>query len=85
MEREGETEIAFQNEGHTIPREKLDAIFEKFYRLDESRTSKTGGAGLGLAIAREIVSRHGGTITAESGENRVSFVIRIPGEGLKKN
>lgn len=84
VEREEETEIVFQNEGHTIPREKLDAIFEKFYRLDESRTSKTGGAGLGLAIAKEIVSRHGGTITAESGENRVSFVIRIPGAGLKE-
>lgn len=84
VEREGETEIVFQNEGHTIPREKLDAIFEKFYRLDEGRTSKTGGAGLGLAIAKEIVSRHGGTITAESGENRVSFVIRIPGEELKE-
>lgn len=70
--------IVFQNEGHTIPKEKLNAIFEKFYRLDESRTSYTGGAGLGLAIAKEIVVRHGGTITAASADNRVSFTIRIP-------
>lgn len=79
-EKEGAMEIVFRNEGHTIPKEKLTAIFEKFYRLDEGRTSKTGGAGLGLAIAREIVVQHGGTITAESGNNWVSFVIRLPRE-----
>lgn len=84
-EKEEETEIVFQNEGYTIPKEKLAAIFEKFYRLDEGRTSKTGGAGLGLAIAREIVTQHGGTIIAESENNRVSFIIRIPGENLRKN
>lgn len=84
-EKEEETEIVFQNEGYTIPKEKLAAIFEKFYRLDEGRTSKTGGAGLGLAIAREIVTQHGGTIIAESENNRVSFIIRIPRENLRKN
>lgn len=79
-EKEGAMEIVFRNEGYTIPKEKLTAIFEKFYRLDEGRTSKTGGAGLGLAIAREIVVQHGGTITAKSGNNRVSFVVRLPRE-----
>jgi two-component system sensor histidine kinase VanS len=43
------------NEGRQIPKEKLDQIFEKFYRLDSSRISKTGGSGLGLAIAKDIV------------------------------
>ena len=85
QEKEEETEIIFQNEGYTIPQEKLVAIFEKFYRLDEGRTSKTGGAGLGLAIAKEIVLQHGGTITAESAENRVWFTLRLPKENLTKN
>lgn len=70
--------ITFQNSGKTIPREKLSAIFEKFYRLDEARTSNTGGSGLGLAIAKEIINLHGGTITAHSGQETVSFVICLP-------
>ena len=47
--------IKIMNEGDTIPGERLERIFEQFYRLDVSRSSSTGGAGLGLAIAREIV------------------------------
>lgn len=77
-ETEGAVEIFFRNEGHRIPQEKLEAIFEKFYRLDEGRTSEGGGSGLGLAIAREIVTGHGGTITAQSAGNWVSFMVRIP-------
>lgn len=70
--------ISFTNRGKTVPREKLSAIFEKFYRMDEARTSNTGGAGLGLAIAKEIVTLHGGTITAHSDNNMVTFVITLP-------
>ncbi len=74
----GYTEISFSNQGKTIPRQKLDMIFEKFFRLDEARTANTGGAGLGLFIAREIVTLHGGTITAQS-ENEVTiFKVSIP-------
>ena len=51
---------------------------EKFYRLDTARSSRTGGAGLGLAIAKEIVERHGGTIRAESNGRFTSFVISLP-------
>lgn len=70
--------ISFQNKGHTISKEKLTAIFEKFYRLDEARSSNTGGAGLGLAIAREIITLHGGTITAESADDTITFIIALP-------
>lgn len=77
-ENGGAVEIVFENEGHTIPEKKLEDIFEKFYRLDEGRNSYTGGSGLGLAIVKEIVALHGGEITAESKDNKVRFVIRIP-------
>lgn len=70
--------IKFQNQGKTIPKEKLSSIFEKFYRMDESRTSNTGGAGLGLAIAKEIVTLHGGEISAESKAEQIVFVVRLP-------
>ncbi|QIB70668.1 HAMP domain-containing histidine kinase [Aminipila butyrica] len=70
--------ITFQNKGDTIPPEKCNAIFEKFYRLDEARTSDTGGAGLGLAIAKEIIILHGGSITVESREHITSFIITLP-------
>ncbi|TCL56855.1 two-component system sensor histidine kinase VanS [Kineothrix alysoides] len=70
--------ISFQNQGQTIPREELSAIFEKFYRMDEARTSNTGGAGLGLAIAKEIVSLHGGNIEAQSENNTIIFTVILP-------
>lgn len=70
--------ISFTNKGKTVPKEKLAVIFEKFYRMDEARTSNTGGAGLGLAIAKEIVTLHGGTITADSDNNTVTFTITLP-------
>ncbi len=70
--------IKFQNQGRTIPKEKLSSIFEKFYRMDEARTSNTGGAGLGLAIAKEIVTLHGGEIYAESENEQVRFVVKLP-------
>lgn len=70
--------IAFINRGKTIPRHKLDSIFEKFFRLDDARSTNSGGAGLGLAIAREIVMLHGGTIFAESEDEVTSFIVELP-------
>ena len=77
-EQLGKILIKFQNQGKTIPKEKLSVLFDKFYRMDEARTSDTGGAGLGLAIAKEIVTMHGGKISAESEQERVSFVVELP-------
>ena len=70
--------IAFTNKGNPIPPQKLDTIFEKFYRLDISRASETGGSGLGLAIAKEIVIAHKGSISVQSDENKTVFSILLP-------
>ncbi len=70
--------IAFSNRGKTIPAQKLESIFEKFFRLDEARSTNSGGAGLGLAIAREIVHLHGGTITAKSEDEKTIFTVKLP-------
>lgn len=70
--------ITFTNDGDPIPAEKLETIFEKFFRLDASRSSQTGGAGLGLAIAKEIVAAHGGTITAQSDKTKTIFTVTLP-------
>ena len=77
--RDGDrVEIVISNEGLEIPEGELANIFEKFYRLDAARSTRTGGAGLGLAIAKEIVERHGGAIRAESNGRFTSFLISLP-------
>ena len=73
-----QVDISISNEGLEIPEGELTSIFQKFYRLDEARSTRTGGAGLGLAIAREIVERHGGSIRAESTGKRTVFTITLP-------
>lgn len=70
--------VTITNQGLEIPEGELSNIFEKFYRLDAARSTRTGGAGLGLAIAREIVELHGGSIRAESTGSRTAFVITLP-------
>lgn len=75
---DGQAQVTIRNEGLEIPEGELANIFRKFYRLDAARSSRTGGAGLGLAIAKEIVERHGGGIRAESNGRLTSFVITLP-------
>lgn len=74
--------IMVVNRGREITPEHLDRIFEKFYRGDDARTTASGGAGLGLAIAREIARAHGGDITAASENGMTSFAIWIPQAGF---
>lgn len=69
--------IIFTNAG-SIPKDKLASIFDKFYRLDSARSTDLGGAGLGLAIAKEIVASHGGRIYADSDGGKTSFAIELP-------
>lgn len=71
-------EIRIRNHGRTISPDKLSRIFDQFFRADSSRASATGGAGLGLAIAREIVELHGGQIYAESAQEQIVFTVRLP-------
>ena len=78
VQQEGNIVITFTNQGDQIPLQKLDTIFEKFYRLDSSRSTNKGGAGLGLAIAKEIVTAHGGMITAESSKEHTVFSVMLP-------
>ncbi|NLY21626.1 MAG: HAMP domain-containing histidine kinase [Tissierellia bacterium] len=77
--------IEFRNTGKTIPQYKLNSIFEKFYRLDESR-STTGGSGLGLSIAKEIIELHDGKITANSNDGITTFTVLLPkSRNIKKS
>lgn len=70
--------VEFADRGPEIPREKLERIFEQFYRLDAARGTGSGGAGLGLAIARQIAELHGGTITADSQGETATFTVTLP-------
>ena len=70
--------LRVQNHGRTIAKEKLEHIFEQFFRVDASRSSATGGSGLGLAIARQIVEMHHGQIRAESVDEMIVFEVELP-------
>ena len=77
-EDEDKIQIVFKNKGDKIPEYKLEKIFDKFYRVDESRTSSTGGAGLGLAITKQIIELHHGIIYAENKDEFIAFYIEFP-------
>lgn len=70
--------INIVNYGRIIPNEDIDKIFDKFYRVESSRSLKTGGTGLGLAIAKNIVGLHEGTISARSSVDGTVFQIVLP-------
>lgn len=70
--------ISFKNKGDKIPSYKLEKLFEKFYRVDESRTTKTGGSGLGLSITKEIIELHNGKIAVNNDDEYIEFLIELP-------
>ena len=69
--------ISVTNFGYVIPEEELPLIFNKFYRVEQSRSTHTGGTGLGLAIAKNIVDMHGGTISVASDLNGTVFTVKL--------
>ena len=76
---DGTAELTVTDDGPGIPADQAERIFERFARLDDARSSADGGAGLGLAIAREIAERHGGTLTVDVGHrDGARFVLRLP-------
>ena len=71
--------VTVHDTGIGIGPDELPHVFERFYRADEARNRQAGGAGLGLAIARELVMRHGGKISVESTEGAGStFTVQLP-------
>ena len=73
-----EAVVTVKNNGKMIPKRSLDLLFDRFYRVEESRSQETGGTGLGLAIAQSIVASHGGYIYATSNPEWTSFIIHLP-------
>lgn len=79
VEKNNRIIVSIEDNGPGIPDEEREKIFERFYRLDDSRTRDTGGTGLGLAIAKEAILLHGGEISVMDSENGGSvFVIELP-------
>ena len=75
----GQVEVSVQDDGPGIPRESLERIFERFYRVDKARSREQGGTGLGLSIVKHIVQSHGGKVwaTSEPGHG-ASFFFTLP-------
>ena len=76
-EKDNTAIVVFRNKGDHLSKEKAEKLFDRFYRLDESRNTNTGGSGLGLAISKNIVELHEGKIWAESIGDNISFYVQL--------
>jgi signal transduction histidine kinase len=74
----GEAEVIVENDGPELQPGEEQRVFDRFYRGDSSRSRASGGAGLGLAIARSLARLHGGEIEASNGGIGVQFCLRLP-------
>ncbi|MBT8924381.1 two-component sensor histidine kinase [Lactobacillus delbrueckii subsp. bulgaricus] len=80
-----QVELRVENNGEPIPKDKLKKIFDRFYRVESSRNTKTGSTGLGLSIVQGAVELHGGTIRCESNKDWTSFIILLPRDPQANN
>ncbi|MCI1288166.1 MAG: HAMP domain-containing histidine kinase [[Lactobacillus] timonensis] len=71
-------QLTVANDGEAIPQQSIEHLFERFYRVEGSRSKKTGGTGLGLAIVKSIVDLHHGQISAHSDSHETSFIMTLP-------
>ena len=76
--KDKEVVVTVANNGKPIPEDSLKHVFDRFYRVEDSRSKKTGGTGLGLAIAQSMVQLHGGTIAVTSDTDKTSFISHFP-------
>lgn len=76
--KDGHVVVRICNYGEPIPKRDLPYIFERFYRVEQSRSKATGGTGLGLAITKSIFDVHGGEISVESSSSQTVFETRLP-------
>ena len=74
--KDGDIKLVFKDDGVGVPKDKQERIFDRFYRVDKSRSRKTGGSGLGLAITKEIIEKHNGTIKYVDGKG-ATFVVQL--------
>ena len=79
--RPGDVLVSVANTGDGIPAEDLDRVFERFYRVEKSRDRARGGAGIGLAIVKQLVEGAGGRVGAESGDGQTRFWFSLPARG----
>ncbi|MFF6905615.1 sensor histidine kinase [Streptomyces sp. NPDC012389] len=78
----GGVRVEVRDDGAGVPEGERERIFERFVRLDDARSRDDGGAGLGLAIARDVAARHGGTLTVhQAPEGGAAFRLRLPRAG----
>lgn len=86
IEKNGYIEISVSDQGLGIPKENLEKIFERFYRVDKARTRQMGGTGLGLAIAKEMISAHGGDVWATSTEGKgTTITFTLPYDSTQED
>lgn len=74
---DGNVVVSISNKAKNIPKEELEKLFDRFYKIDKSRTSDKGGSGLGLAISKNIVEMQRGSIWAESRNDNIRFFVRF--------
>ena len=73
----GTAELIFTNAVDELPEGDLDRLFDRFYRADVSRSSKTGGSGVGLSVVRAIAEAHGGSATVSGHDHQITFTVRL--------